>query len=229
MHGVQGAWGPQLAMNRFLPLLAIQIPTLWIHTSGGGGSDIRSMSSIRTICKCRAHLCSAHLYLWTLISQHTRNQYLRNSVSLTSPLFVFHICMCVFFLRESTVKLKQVPVSSSTEPYETYRKKKTNNFSACKVDHSYTEMLILKVLKKGEKRRPTPGWPCTCSATSSEPLSANRPQRRTRTRGHAASKAFSATLYLLARKITQICQMCQKVFIFIYNSAFSTCGPVTQW
>jgi len=50
-HGVQGAWGPQLAMNRFLPLLATQIPTLWIHTSGG--SDIRSMSSIRPICKCR--------------------------------------------------------------------------------------------------------------------------------------------------------------------------------
>jgi hypothetical protein len=35
-HGVQGAWVPQLAMNRFLPLLATQIPTLWIHTSGGG-------------------------------------------------------------------------------------------------------------------------------------------------------------------------------------------------
>jgi hypothetical protein len=55
-HWVQGAWGPQLAMNRFLPLLATQIPTLWIHTSGGeggGGSDIRSMSSIRPICKCR--------------------------------------------------------------------------------------------------------------------------------------------------------------------------------
>ncbi len=34
--------------------LATQIPTLWIHTSGGGGSsDIRSMSSIRPICKCR--------------------------------------------------------------------------------------------------------------------------------------------------------------------------------
>jgi hypothetical protein len=53
---------PQLAMNRFLPLLlATQIPTLWIHTSGGGrwggggggGSDIRSMCSIPPICKCR--------------------------------------------------------------------------------------------------------------------------------------------------------------------------------
>jgi hypothetical protein len=43
---------PQLAMNRFLPL-ATQIPILWIHTSGGGGSDIRSMSSIGPICKCR--------------------------------------------------------------------------------------------------------------------------------------------------------------------------------
>jgi hypothetical protein len=45
-------------MNRFLPLLATQIPTLWIHTSGGrgrggGGSDIRSMSSMRPICKCQ--------------------------------------------------------------------------------------------------------------------------------------------------------------------------------
>ncbi len=39
------------------PLLATQIPTLWIHTSGGGGSggcsDIRLMLSIRPICKCR--------------------------------------------------------------------------------------------------------------------------------------------------------------------------------
>ncbi len=44
----------QLAMNRFLPLLATQISTLWIHKSeGAGGSDIRSMSSIRPICKCR--------------------------------------------------------------------------------------------------------------------------------------------------------------------------------
>ncbi len=31
---------------------ATQIPTLWIHTSGGGGSDIRTMSTIRPICKC---------------------------------------------------------------------------------------------------------------------------------------------------------------------------------
>jgi hypothetical protein len=59
-HGVQGqickyvtSW-PQLGTNRFLPLLATQIPTLWIHTSGGrGSSDIISMSSIRPICKCR--------------------------------------------------------------------------------------------------------------------------------------------------------------------------------
>ncbi len=39
--GVQGQicdiLRPQLAMNRFLPLLATQIPTLWIHTSGGRG------------------------------------------------------------------------------------------------------------------------------------------------------------------------------------------------
>ncbi len=40
-------------LNRFLPLRATQITTLWIHTSGGGGSYIRSMSSIRPICKCR--------------------------------------------------------------------------------------------------------------------------------------------------------------------------------
>jgi hypothetical protein len=39
-----GAWGmgcrdkyvSPAIMNRFLPLLATQIPTLWIHTSGGG-------------------------------------------------------------------------------------------------------------------------------------------------------------------------------------------------
>ncbi len=61
-----GAWGagtnmwhPETpASYEWLPApLATQIPTLWIHTFGGkgrgGGSDIRSMSSIRPICKCR--------------------------------------------------------------------------------------------------------------------------------------------------------------------------------
>jgi hypothetical protein len=61
-----GAWGagtnmwhPETpASYESLPApLATQIPTLCIHTSGGrgcgGGSDIRSMSSIRPICKCR--------------------------------------------------------------------------------------------------------------------------------------------------------------------------------
>ncbi len=60
-----GAWGagtnmchPETpASYESLPApLATQIPTLYIHTSGGrgrGGSDIRSMSSIRPICKCR--------------------------------------------------------------------------------------------------------------------------------------------------------------------------------
>ncbi len=59
--GVQGRicdiLRPLLAMNRFLPLLVTQIPTHWIHTSGGEGggvgSDIRSMSSNQPICKCR--------------------------------------------------------------------------------------------------------------------------------------------------------------------------------
>ncbi len=47
-------WHPETpASYESLPApLATQIPTLWIHTSGGG-SDIRSMSSIRPICKCR--------------------------------------------------------------------------------------------------------------------------------------------------------------------------------
>jgi hypothetical protein len=38
------------------PAGAVTSFSLWIHTSGGrgrGGSDIRSMSSIRPICKCR--------------------------------------------------------------------------------------------------------------------------------------------------------------------------------
>ncbi len=60
-----GAWGagqicdimrPQLAMNRFLPLWPHRFPHFgYIHLGGGGvgGSDIRSMSSIRPICKCR--------------------------------------------------------------------------------------------------------------------------------------------------------------------------------
>jgi hypothetical protein len=59
-HGVQGQicdiLRPQPAMNRFLPLPATQIPTLWIHTTGRGGggcSDIGSMSSIQPICKCQ--------------------------------------------------------------------------------------------------------------------------------------------------------------------------------
>ncbi len=60
-----GAWGsgtnmwhPETpASYESLPApLATQIPTLWLHTFGGGGvggSDIRSMSSIRPICNCR--------------------------------------------------------------------------------------------------------------------------------------------------------------------------------
>ncbi len=59
-HGVQGQicdiLRPQLAIESLPAPLATQILTLWIHTSGGrgceGGSDIRSMSSIRPICKC---------------------------------------------------------------------------------------------------------------------------------------------------------------------------------
>ncbi len=47
---------PQLAMNRFLPLWPHRFPhSGYLHLGGGawGGSDIRSMSSIRPICKCR--------------------------------------------------------------------------------------------------------------------------------------------------------------------------------
>ncbi len=59
-NGVQGQicdiLRPMLAESLPAPL-ATQIPTLWIHTSGGAGggvgSDIRSMSSILPICKCR--------------------------------------------------------------------------------------------------------------------------------------------------------------------------------
>ncbi len=59
-HGVQGQicdiLRPQLAMNRFLPLWPHRFPHFEnIHLGeggGGGGSDIRSMSSIWPICKC---------------------------------------------------------------------------------------------------------------------------------------------------------------------------------
>ncbi len=47
---------PQLAMNPFLPLWPHRFPHFgYINLGGGawGGSDIRSMSSIRPICKCR--------------------------------------------------------------------------------------------------------------------------------------------------------------------------------
>ncbi len=59
-HGVQGQicdiLRPQLAMNRFLTLWPHRFPHFgYINVWGGGvgGSDIRSMSSIRPICKCR--------------------------------------------------------------------------------------------------------------------------------------------------------------------------------
>ncbi len=47
---------PQLAMTRFLPLWPRRFPHFGnIHQGEGawGGSDIRSMSSIRPLCKCR--------------------------------------------------------------------------------------------------------------------------------------------------------------------------------
>jgi hypothetical protein len=44
---------PQLAMNRFLLLWPHRFPHFGYIHLGGGGSDIRSMSSIRTICKFR--------------------------------------------------------------------------------------------------------------------------------------------------------------------------------
>jgi hypothetical protein len=54
---VQRAWGPQLAMNRFLPLLATHIPTLWIHTSGRGGGGGGEGSDIGSKRAFDAHLC----------------------------------------------------------------------------------------------------------------------------------------------------------------------------
>ncbi len=89
---------------------------LYLHPGGGGGgSDIRSLSSIRPICRCRCPpLQSAPLYLSTLVSQHTRNQYLRHSVSLSSPLFVFHICMCV--VPQASEKEGQVRLDHSPAP-----------------------------------------------------------------------------------------------------------------
>ncbi len=80
---------PQLAMNRFLPLLATQIPTLWIHTSGrgagSGGSDIRSMSSIRPICKfrCPPLGCSESTKQW-MYNPQTINQHGSPSLSFSS-------------------------------------------------------------------------------------------------------------------------------------------------
>ncbi len=78
-----GAWGagtnmwhPETpASYESLPApLATQIPTPWIHISGGGGrrvsSDIRSMSSIRPICKCR---CPPLRPRQQLIARATRN------------------------------------------------------------------------------------------------------------------------------------------------------------
>ncbi len=47
---------PQLAMNRFLTLWPQSFPhfgCIHLWGRGVGGSDIRSMSSIRPICKCR--------------------------------------------------------------------------------------------------------------------------------------------------------------------------------
>ncbi len=57
---------PQLAMNRFLPLWPHRFPHFgYLHLGGGGvgGSDIRSMSSIRPICKCRCPPLLASFFL----------------------------------------------------------------------------------------------------------------------------------------------------------------------
>ncbi len=59
---------PQLAMNRFLPLLATQIPTLWIHTSGGGGGGggwyyIAFEHSNYGFASVDAHLCSRSSFI----------------------------------------------------------------------------------------------------------------------------------------------------------------------
>ncbi len=68
-HGVQGQicdiLRPQLAMNRLLPLWPHRFPHFgYIHLGGGGvggGSDIRSMSIIRPICKCRCLGSQTHI------------------------------------------------------------------------------------------------------------------------------------------------------------------------
>ncbi len=48
---------PKLAMNRFLPLLATQNPTLWIHTSGGGSTGYYVSPPIDQYLKFKNH-CS---------------------------------------------------------------------------------------------------------------------------------------------------------------------------
>ncbi len=76
--GVWGAgtnmWHPEAqASYESLPApLATQIPTLLIHKSGGGaGSDIRSISSIRPICKCR---CPPLLIRILKLEEHQYNE-----------------------------------------------------------------------------------------------------------------------------------------------------------
>ncbi len=75
-HGVQGQicdiLRPQLAMNRFLPPWPHRFPHFrYIHLGkGAGGSDIRSMSSIQPICKCRCPpLTFKDMWQWTAFLQ----------------------------------------------------------------------------------------------------------------------------------------------------------------
>ncbi len=85
-----GAWGagtnmwhPETpASCESLPApLATHIPTLWIHAWGGGGSDIRSMSSMRPISKCRCPpLLESHLW---------RSKKKRSITTLEKIIFIF--------------------------------------------------------------------------------------------------------------------------------------------
>ncbi len=66
---------PQLAINGFLPLWPHRFPHFeYIHLGGGGvggGSDIRSMSSIRPICKCQCPpLLSPHFATSPRVTPH---------------------------------------------------------------------------------------------------------------------------------------------------------------
>ncbi len=100
-------------MNRFLPLLATQIPTLWIHTSWGGSSDIRSMSSMRPICKCR---CPA---LTGTLLHHSRSWVCRKNQNYKFNLVAFlqlrYVSEPRFFSNETFFSILEDFLSAQSE------------------------------------------------------------------------------------------------------------------